>query len=137
MAADGFAHTIRVRYGECDQQGVVFNAHYLAYVDDTIEQWMRALLGSVYLNGFDIMLKKATVEWTSPARHLDDLVCVPAVSRWGTTSFDVTVDGMVGDRHVFTATILYVSVRPGTHEPVPVPDGVKVALAPSSRSSTG
>lgn len=125
-------HAIRVRYGECDQQGVVFNAHYLAYVDDCIEQWMRTVLGGVYLNGFDVMLKRAAVEWSSPARHLDDLVLVPAVSRWGTTSFDVTVEGTVGDRHVFTATILYVSVRPGSHEPVPVPDDVRAALTSSS-----
>jgi len=128
-----FRHAIRVRYGECDQQGVVFNAHYLAYVDDALEQWMRTALGAVYLTGFDVMLKKATVEWSSPARHLDELVLTPAVTRWGTASFDVTVEGAVDDRRVFTATILYVSVRPGSHEPVPVPDGVRATLS----SSTG
>jgi len=26
-----YRHTVRVRYGECDMQSVVFNAHYLAY----------------------------------------------------------------------------------------------------------
>lgn len=128
-----FTHAIRIRYGECDQQGVVFNAHYLAYVDDCIEQWMRTVLGGAYLNGFDVMLKRASVEWSSPARHLEDLVLVPSVSRWGTTSFDVTVVGTVGDRDVFTATILYVSVKPGTHEPVAVPDDIKARLS----SSTG
>ena len=25
-----------VRYGECDQQGVVFNAHYLAWADEAM-----------------------------------------------------------------------------------------------------
>ena len=25
-----YEYTLRVRYGECDLQGVVFNAHYLA-----------------------------------------------------------------------------------------------------------
>jgi acyl-CoA thioesterase FadM len=29
-----YRHTIRVRYGECDMQRVVFNAHYFAYCDD-------------------------------------------------------------------------------------------------------
>src|SRR6266511_2866863 len=27
---------LRVRYGECDPQGVVFNAHFLAYFDDEL-----------------------------------------------------------------------------------------------------
>ena len=32
---------IRVRYGEVDQQGVVYNAHYLAYVDDVFDTLLR------------------------------------------------------------------------------------------------
>ena len=27
------SHTFRVRYAECDLQGIVFNPHYLAYMD--------------------------------------------------------------------------------------------------------
>ena len=34
-----------VRYGECDQQGVVFNAHYMAYCDDASDRWLRDRLG--------------------------------------------------------------------------------------------
>ena len=35
---------VRVRYGEVDMQRVVFNAHYLAYIDDTMESWLYAVL---------------------------------------------------------------------------------------------
>jgi len=28
-----FVHELRVRYGECDPQGIVFNANYLLYFD--------------------------------------------------------------------------------------------------------
>jgi acyl-CoA thioesterase FadM len=28
-----FEHPLRVRYGECDPQGIVFNANYLLYFD--------------------------------------------------------------------------------------------------------
>jgi len=31
--AEQFVHELRVRYGECDPQGIVFNANYLAYID--------------------------------------------------------------------------------------------------------
>ncbi|MDQ3434437.1 MAG: hypothetical protein M3481_07100 [Actinomycetota bacterium] len=35
-----FRHRMRVRYSECDLQGVVFNAQYLAYSDSA--PWARA-----------------------------------------------------------------------------------------------
>src|SRR5262249_53569126 len=38
--ADRYIYRLRVRYSECDQQGVVFNAHYFAYFDDALtEVW--------------------------------------------------------------------------------------------------
>jgi len=40
----GYALQIRVRYAECDLQGVVFNANYLVYVDDIIERWLTTAL---------------------------------------------------------------------------------------------
>jgi acyl-CoA thioester hydrolase len=124
----GFTHTLRVRYGECDQQGVVFNAHYLAYIDDALEHWMDENLPPELRVAFDVMLKKATVEWVAPARYRDVVVMDIHVSRWGRTSFDVTIDGRAGDRPSFTGTVVYVSVTPGTADPVPVPDAVRAAL---------
>ena len=124
-----FRHSIRVRYGECDMQGVVFNAHYLAYVDDTIEHWFDALLVPDLRAAFDVMLKKVTVEWTAPARYRDVIELDIGVARWGTTSFDVVVSGRAGGRDSFTTTVVYVSVKPGTHEPVPIPADVREALS--------
>ncbi|GIH19895.1 acyl-CoA thioesterase [Rugosimonospora africana] len=117
---------IRVRYNECDVQGVVFNANYLVYVDETVDRWITDTLGE---DAIDVMVKKATVEWSSPARRGEVLDLVPAVSRWGRSSFDLTVTGSVGDRPVFTATLLYVNVEPGSKTPAPVPERVRAALA--------
>lgn len=121
-----YSQRIRVRYGECDLQGVVFNAHYLAYVDDVVEQWLAATLKP---DDLDYMVKKAVVEWDSPARRGDTVDCAVRVSRWGRTSFDLTVAGAVADRPVFTATLTCVSVTPGTHTPTPVPGNVRAALS--------
>jgi len=123
-----YTHTIRVRYGECDQQGVVFNAHYLAYVDDALEEWFEACLPQDQRGSFDVMLKKATLDWTSPARYRETITMDVHVTRWGTTSFDVAIDGRVGDRASFRATVVYVSVTMGTADPVRVPDEVRLAL---------
>lgn len=128
-----FRHQIRVRYGEVDMQQVVFNAHYLAYVDDAVDTWFRSLFGAEYTEGFadtgwDMMLKKATVEWSSPARFGDLLDLDVAIARWGRSSFDVGVAGHVDDRAVFTAVITYVGVQHGTVTPVPAPEKIRTAL---------
>ena len=39
-----YVHTLRVRYGECDMQRVVFNANYFVYVDDAVDTWTRHAL---------------------------------------------------------------------------------------------
>lgn len=126
--------SLRIPYGDCDQQGVVFNARYLAYVDDCVDVWWADELGDSYLGEWEAMVKQATVEWSSPARYRDVLECTPSVQRWGRTSFDVRVEGRVGDRHVFTATVVYVAVAARSHEPIAVPDEVRSRLAPSSSS---
>ncbi len=131
----GYRHTLRVRYSECDMQGVVFNAHYLAYCDDAITAWMAATIpdavpyfGSAEAT-FDYMLKKAEVTWTAPFTFGDvaDLDC--SIERWGTTSFDMCVRGSVDGAEKFVATLVQVSVTPGTHTPAPVPEHVKAALS--------
>jgi acyl-CoA thioester hydrolase len=127
--AAAFVHRIRVRYGECDLQGVVFNAHYLAYVDDTVDRWLTAALGPLATSGFDYMVKKAVIDWSAPARHGDVLVLRGYASRWGTSSFDLTVAGAVDGAPVFEGTLTCVSVTPGTHSPCPVPQRVRSALS--------
>ena len=123
-----FRHSVAVRYGECDQQGVVFNANYLAYVDDTMVCWMRSLGDLGWVESWDVMLKRAEVVWHSAARWPDVLDVVPSVTRWGTTSFDVTFELRVGERSVATIVITYVSVRQGETSPSPTPAVVRAAL---------
>jgi acyl-CoA thioester hydrolase len=110
-------------------QSVVFNANYLAYLDDAIDSWFRRALGNFEELGFDFMLKKITLEWQTPARFAEEIVLAVQVSRWGNTSFDVEVIATVGERPVLTATLVYVSTTPGAPDPAPVPESVRDALA--------
>jgi len=127
--ADRYRHSARIRYGECDMQGVVFNAHYMAYVDDAVDTWVRERVGHFEDLGFDFMLKKATFEWQSGATFGDTLDLDLDVGRWGNTSFDVHVEGTASGRAVFTAVVVYVSVVPKVHTPTPVPADVREALS--------
>ena len=130
----GFHHQHRVRYGECDMQQVVFNAHYLAFCDDAVDTWFRVALPGGFEKKLDweFMLKKAVIEWQSPARLLEVIDMDVSIGRWGNTSFDVRIVGTVKDRSVFTATITYVGVALGTVDPLPTPDAIKTALSAGS-----
>lgn len=123
-----YRHRIPVRYGEVDMQGVVFNAHYLAYCDDAADTWWRAALGHFEATGWEPMVVKAVVEWQGSAGLGDILELACRVARWGRTSFDVTFRGSVGDRPVFTAAVTYVGVDPSTKRPVEAPTMVREAL---------
>mgnify|MGYP000854870052 CR=1 FL=1 len=133
-----FVHEIRVRYQECDMQRVVFNAHYLAYCDETAAAWMQARFG---WNGaddeFDWMLVRAEIDWHGSATYGDVLAVTAAVERWGNTSFTVGYRGRVGDRGVFTARITYVSVRPGTADKTRVPDAVRRVMGGGGAGDPG
>lgn len=124
-------HEIRVRYGECDMQRVVFNAHYFAYCDDAVDTWFRSVLapgGGFEQLGFDFMLKKAEVVWHAPLVFGETASLACRVARWGTSSFDVVIDGSAAGAPRFAATITYVSVVPGEHRPAPIPDRVRELL---------
>ncbi|MFN7149415.1 MAG: acyl-CoA thioesterase [Microthrixaceae bacterium] len=125
-----FTHAIDVRYGECDQQGIVFNANYLAYVDDAMDHWMRSLELEEWTTGWDVVLKSARVTWHSSARWPERLSLDCGVGRWGSTSFDVVYRLRVQDRPVADAVITYVSIDPGTQRPVSTPEPVRDALGP-------
>jgi acyl-CoA thioester hydrolase len=84
-----FAHTLRVRYGECDAQGVVFNAHYLAYFDVSITELWRAAFGSYQAmtdRGVDIVVAEAQLRFRAPARFDQQLTLEVSIARLGNTS---------------------------------------------------
>jgi acyl-CoA thioester hydrolase len=129
--ATGFIHRVRVRYGDCDMQGVVFNPNYFAYVDDAMDTWLETSLGGGgdYLEHFDYVVKKASMEWFSAARARDVIDLRPVVTRWGRSSFEVHVRLDVGSRPVARADLVLISVKPGTHDPLAVPEDVRQALS--------
>lgn len=129
MPTTPFSHDIRVRYQEVDMQKVVFNAHYLAYCDETAAAWMADAFGwNGADDGFDWMLVRAEIDWQGSATYGDMLTVTAAVERWGNTSFVVGFTGGVGERPVFAARITYVSVVPGTATKVAVPQDVRDRL---------
>jgi acyl-CoA thioester hydrolase len=118
--------SIPIRYHECDMQQVVFNANYLMYCDLAMTSWMAA--HGVGISQIDWMLVKVGIEWQSSATFGDVLDVDLGVARWGTKSFDTAFRGTVADRAVFSATITYVCVAPGTTDTMRIPDDVRSRL---------
>jgi acyl-CoA thioester hydrolase len=125
-----FTHRIRVRYAEVDGQGVVFNAHWLTYFDDSCTRFMESFgFGLDFWTGeFDVMLVRAVLEWKGSAGFDDwiDIEVVPV--RLGTKSFDLHYRASVEGRPACEATITYVAVQPGQNTSVAIPDRVRAAL---------
>jgi acyl-CoA thioester hydrolase len=132
-AAVTFRHSLRIRYAECDMQGIVFNAHYLAYCDDAFGAWVeQALPGTMDFVGndgtFDVMVKKASVTWHGALRFGETVDIDCSVARWGRSSFDVDFRGSVAGNDRFDIVVTYVNVAPGSHVPAAVSPAVKSAL---------
>lgn len=142
MRAEGFpfAHTLRVRYAEIDGQKIVYNAHYLTYIDVAFTEYCRAIgIQFVEADEFDTALVKATLEYRRPAR-LDDLLDIHvSLPRFGNTSFTgryrISPHGRPAaeDAHL-EAEIVYVSV---TQEgrPTPIPASVRERIAAMESTS--
>ena len=125
-----FVHRIRVRYAEVDGQGVVFNAHWLTYFDEACTRFMDELgFGpDFWIREFDVMLVRAVLEWSGPARF-DEWVDIEVVpTRLGTKSFDLRYRAAVAGAAACVATITYVAVAPPEHASIAIPDRVRSAL---------
>jgi acyl-CoA thioester hydrolase len=130
-----FRHRLRVRYAECDQQGVVFNAHYLAYFDTNMTELWRAAFGGYGVmleRGLDMVVAEAQLRFRAPARFDDELILEVAVSRLGTTSMvtDHRISHESTSAEVVRGSLRHVFVDPHTLEKTPIPDWLRAGLEP-------
>ena len=127
---DPFRFLLRVRYGECDAQGIVFNARWGDYVDIAVTEYSRALFGSVdpTVTGIDWRLVSQKIDWRASARYDDVLDCRVSTVRVGTTSFVLATQFRrhLDGAELAAAETVYVAFDR---------EGVKQAVAGTYRSS--
>jgi YbgC/YbaW family acyl-CoA thioester hydrolase len=124
-----FFHRLRVRWAEVDMQKIVFNAHYLMYLDTAIADYWRAL-GLPYESALallegDLFVKKASLEYHASARYDDTLDIGMRRVRVGTSS--IVFEGAVfcGDRLLVGGELVYVFADPHSQTSKPVPDALR------------
>ena len=129
-----FRHSIRVRYGECDVQGVVFNANWLAYIDIVITEVWRDRVGD-YMemldsHGTDMVVAEANVRFLGPARFDDVIDFELRVSKLGTTSLSTAIDGTVDGQPVVAVAMRHVFIDPPTKRKKEMPEHIRAAFEP-------
>ncbi len=108
-----FVHPLRVRYGECDPQGIVFNANYLLYFDVAFTELWRAAVGpwqQMVQRGIDAVVADASISFRAPARFDDELQLRTQPTRLGTTSLITQIDVMREQTLLVTGTLRHVCV---------------------------
>ncbi|MGW4489553.1 acyl-CoA thioesterase [Amycolatopsis sp. NPDC004368] len=118
----------RVRYHECDGQGIVFNAHYLAYVDMASFEVEKTLFGSheaFLATGIDVVVAESNLRYRAPCRYDDDLVVSVFLTHLGTTSMVYESEIRRDGRLTTEAKIRYVFIDPATLRKTEPPAAVR------------
>ena len=130
---EGFRHRVRVRWAECDQQGVVFYPHYLAYFDIAMTELLRETVGpyaDFVTQGTDMVVGEARLRYRGSARFDDELELVVAVSRLGTTSMStiLAIERVSDAATLVEGELRHVFVDPVTLEKKSMPARLREAM---------
>jgi len=133
--AEPFHYRLRVRYSECDLQGVLFNANYLAYIDHTITELWRAAYGgyTVMLDrGVDIVVAEVNMRFLGSARFDEEVDIEATVTNLGTTSVTTAFrfNRAATNEPLLAAEVRHVFIDPDTTVKRPMPDWAREGLAP-------
>ena len=110
-------------------QKVVFNAHYLTYIDTAVADYWREI-GLDYPDGYlqkysnDVFLRKATVEYLGSARYDDELAVYCRVAKLGRSSFTWALE-IHREQPLVTAELVYVNADPKTMKAAPLPEELR------------
>ena len=127
-----FFHALRVRWVEVDMQKIVFNGHYLMYLDTAVSDYWRALAlpyeQSLHGMGGDLFVVKSSLEYKASALYDDLLHIGMRCARIGNSS--IVFDGVVfrGDQVLVKGELVYVYADPQTQSSKPVPQALRDIL---------
>lgn len=127
-------HRMRVRFAECDPQGIVFNARYLEYFDVAMTEIWREAIGpyeqATADAGVDLVVAEAGVRYLD-SLHFDDVFELRAsVTRIGTTSMTTAIAVVRHSVVIAAGELRHVFVGREDARPVPIPDAVRSAFEP-------
>lgn len=129
--AEPFTHRLRVRYVECDALGVVFNAHYLSYMDHSMTELFREAFGGygrLHEHELDMVVAQAQLRFRAPAHFDDEIDLDLTVTHLGTTSLITTHRIRRGDELLVEGELVHVWVQRASTVKTPIPDWAREGL---------
>lgn len=130
-----FRHRLRVRWSECDLQGVLFYANYLAYFDHALTELWRESIGPygsmIADHGVDMVVAEASIRYRASARFDEEVDVVASIVRLGTTSMTTKMAlERVGDGALLAdGELRHVYVDPETRDKCEIPQTVRSGLS--------
>ncbi len=127
-----FRHRLRVRWVEVDAQKVVFNGHYLTYLDVAISEYWRAV-GLPYPDatqhlGGDLFVRHHELDYHAPAQLDDCLDIGVRCARLGRSSITVLWGMWCQGRLVVSGQTVYVFTSLADGRPAALSDAVRDQL---------
>jgi acyl-CoA thioester hydrolase len=128
--SEPFRHNLRVRYNECDPQGVVFNANYLTYFDLTMTELWRELGGyqAMVDAGVDMVVAEVRITYLAALRFDDEFVVQAAITRLGETSMTTDITLSRDGERVVEGELRHVFIESGGGPTAPIPDPIRAGL---------
>jgi acyl-CoA thioester hydrolase len=129
--SEPFRHRLRVRYNECDPQGVVFNANYLTYFDLTMTELWRELGGyqAMVEVGADMVVAEARVIYRSPLRFDEEFEVEAEIAHLGETSMRTEMMLARDGAPVAEGQLRHVFIESGGGSTAAIPEPVRTGLA--------
>ena len=125
-------HRLRVRWAEVDLQGIVFNGHFLLYLDTAVADYWRALalpyVESMQGFGGDLYVRKSTLEYHASARYDEQLDIGIRSVRIGSSSMQFEGAVFRQDTLLVAGELVYVFADPATQKSKPVPADLRALL---------
>jgi len=123
------APALRVRWAEVDMQKIVFNGHYLTYIDTAIAEYWREIglpypAGYVERYGTDIYLRKATLEYLGSARYDELLTVCCRVAKLGRSSMTFLFEIYRDTEVLISAELVYVNAD-SSMKAAPLPEDLR------------
>jgi len=134
-------HRLRVRWAEVDLQKVVFNPHYLMYVDTAIADYWRALAlpyeQTLAALGGELFVKKASLEFHASAFYDDRLSVGLRCARIGNSSLQFVSGIFRGEELLVSAELIYVFADPVSRRSLTVPDALRNTMLGYEQGASG
>ncbi|WGM30922.1 thioesterase family protein [Brevundimonas sp. NIBR11] len=118
--AEVFTTPLRVRWGEVDAQGVVFNPNYFVYADVAATEFFRAAgaMTDTYPDMGQSYVVDARASFRASARFDDLLDIQVSVPRIGRSSYELRIDIRRDGQLLTEVSLTYVRALDGRSEPL-------------------